>query len=371
MKRRAFLSLLAGGAAAGVAPGLAGRAAAATGEFAGHPDAGGVLTDLTKCIGCRKCEEACSRVNDLPAPAPLDDTAVFEIRRRPEAEVYTVVNRYTVDGKAVFRKAQCMHCQEPACASACFVKAFTRNPDGSVTYDPSLCVGCRYCMVACPFNIPAYTYDRALSPVVTKCTMCRPRLQEGKIPGCVEACPTGALVYGKRRDLIALARKRIAEHPGRYVDHIYGEHEMGGTAWLTISGVNFAETGLREDLGTRAAGEYTAGVLGALPMVVGFWPIVLGGAYLMSRSRDESAAQEREAAVKAAVEEERRRGEAAAQKAEAAAQKALEKAVEAARKETEERLAAERAAQEQAAEAAQDAAPENASADNEGERHDR
>ena len=361
MKRRAFLSLLTGSAAAGMTAALpVAKAQAAGGEFPGYPDSNAVLTDLTKCIGCRKCEDACSQVNNLPAPVSLDDRSVFDLKRRTEADQFTVVNRYTVDGKDIYRKIQCMHCQEPACATACFVKAFTKNPDGSVTYDPTLCVGCRYCMVSCPFNIPAYTYNKALSPVVRKCTMCHDRQLEGKLPGCVEACPTGALIFGKRKDLLAIARKRIMENPGKYVDHIYGEHEMGGTAWLTISGVKFEDVAMREDLGTKAAAEYTTGVLGALPMVVGFWPIVLGGAYFMNKRKEEIAKEEQEAAVKAAVEEERLRGEAAAKKAldKAAsdAKRERDKAVEAARKETREQVLAEQAAE--AGEAAQDSAAE-------------
>ncbi len=364
MKRRAFLSLLTGSAAAGMATALpVAKAQASGGEFGGYPDSNAVLTDLTKCIGCRKCEEACSQVNDLPAPTSLEDRSVFDVKRRTGADSFTVVNQYAVGGKTIYRKMQCMHCQEPACATACFVKAFTKNPDGSVTYNPARCVGCRYCMVACPFNIPAYTYDKVLNPVVRKCTMCHSRQQEGKLPGCVEACPTGALVFGKRKDLLAIARKRILDNPGRYVDHIYGEHEMGGTAWLTISGVDFASVGMREDLGTRPAAEYTTGVLGALPMVVGFWPIVLGGAYYMNKRKEEIAKEEQSAAVASAVEEERLRGEAAARKAldKAAgeAKRERDKAVEAARKETREQVLAEQAA------AAADATP-NSSKEKEG-----
>jgi len=356
MKRRDFLSLLSVGAAAGAASVLPSKAQAAGGEFKGYPESNAILTDLTKCIGCRKCEEACSVVNDLPAPAKLGDTGIFDKKRRTKASSFTVVNRYAVGGKDVFRKIQCMHCQEPACATACFVKAFTKNPDGSVTYNPAYCVGCRYCMVACPFNIPAYDYNKALDPQVRKCTMCHSRQQEGKLPGCVEACPTGALIFGKRKDILEIARKRIAEHPERYINHIYGEHEMGGTAWLTISGVDFSKVGMREDLGSKAAAEYTTGVLGALPMVVGFWPVVLGGAYYMNKRRDEIAREEQEVAVAAAVEEERQRVEALSQKAmeKAAkdAQRDKERAVEAAKKEVREQMLAEEKAKQPAADEA-------------------
>ena len=341
MKRRAFLSMLTGTGAAGAASMLAPSAArAAGGEFPGYPDSNGVLTDVTKCIGCRRCEEACSKVNHLPAPASVDDTSVMNTIRRPSAVAWTVVNRYGDDNGVQYRKTQCMHCLEPACASACFVKAFTKNPDGSVTYDASLCVGCRYCMVACPFNIPGYTYNKVLAPVVQKCTMCHDRQQQGLIPGCVEVCPTGALLFGKRKDLLKIAHQRINEHPERYIDHVYGEHEMGGTAWLTLSNVRFEEVGLREDLGTKAAGEYTAGILGVVPMVVGFWPVLLGGAYFITKRKEEIAAEEQAEAVSSAVAAERERCESAARqasdKAAKTAAKELERAVEAAKKEARE-----------------------------------
>ena len=176
------------------------------------------------CIGCRKCESACNTVNELPAPQkPFDDLTVLEQKRRTTAKTYTVVNQFSqarAGGAPVFVKKQCNHCLEPACASACFVKAFTKNPDGSVTYDASLCVGCRYCIIACPFEIPAYEYDEPWTPRVMKCTMCHPRISEGKLPGCVQACPTEALVFGRRTDLIRVARQRIDTYPDRYVDHI-------------------------------------------------------------------------------------------------------------------------------------------------------
>ena len=164
MNRRSFLTLM-GGLGIGSALGGAKSASAAGGTFHGYPDGNGVLHDTTLCIGCRRCEQACNKVNDLPKPEkPFTDLNVLNEKRRTTAKEWTVVNKYrpaSLD-KDVFRKTQCMHCEEPACASACFVKAFTKNPDGSVTYDPTLCVGCRYCMVACPFNIPGYTYDLSL-----------------------------------------------------------------------------------------------------------------------------------------------------------------------------------------------------------------
>ena len=300
MNRRTFLALLGG---TGLTTALGDGRTASAASFPGHPGSNGVLHDTTLCIGCRKCEAACSKVNDLPKPEkPFDDLKVTHTRRRTTATAWTVVNQYDVPGKSpVFRKLQCLHCEEPACASACFVKAFKKNPDGSVTYDESLCVGCRYCMVACPFNIPGYTYNKALNPLVQKCTLCHPRLEQGLLPGCVEACPSGAIVFGKRKDLIRMAWERINAHPGRYRNHVYGEHEMGGTAWMTISAAPFTAVGLDEKLGDQAAGEYTKGVLGAVPMVVGIWPVLLGGAYAISKRKAQVAAEEQAEAVQSAV----------------------------------------------------------------------
>ncbi len=302
MERRTFLKLLGG---TGLGAAVPSTAKAASGkEFTGYPDASGVLFDATKCIGCRKCEAACNVVNEMPEPErPFDDLKVLDERRRTDFSTYTVVNKYSpVSGRPpVFVKNQCNHCQEPACASACFVKAFTKTPTGAVIYNEKVCVGCRYCMIACPFSVPTYEYHSALNPRVRKCTLCDPRLLEGKLPGCVEACPKEALIFGKRSELIKIARRRIENEPGKYVDHIYGEHEMGGTNWLYLSGAPFEKIGLREDLGTTSAPEYTAGALAAVPVVVGLWPVLLTGVYVVSKRKDRVAREEREEAVREAV----------------------------------------------------------------------
>ncbi|MCJ2164796.1 MULTISPECIES: sulfate respiration complex iron-sulfur protein HmcB [unclassified Pseudodesulfovibrio] len=309
MLRRTFLGLLG---AAGASVALPVSATAGGKKFGPHPDTKGVLFDATRCIGCRKCELACNEVNELPAPdMPFDDLTVLETRRRTDEKTYTVVNKYQGKTGPVFRKSQCNHCLEPACASACFVKAFKKEPNGAVTYDASVCVGCRYCMVACPFSIPAYEYDEPLTPRVMKCTMCAPRLAEGKLPGCVEKCPKEALTFGPRAELIKIARERINTYPERYVDHVYGEHEMGGTSWMYISGEPFSEIGLREDLGTQSAPELTAGALAAVPIVVGLWPVLLGGIYAVTQRNAKIANDERVAAVKDAL---KRAGEKAEQK---------------------------------------------------------
>jgi formate dehydrogenase beta subunit len=212
----------------------------------------GCLVDLTRCIGCRKCEEACNRVNALPPPdRSFEDLTLLDKKRRPDERTYTVVNRY-VAGKIdardqlmpSFVKLQCMHCQDPACASACIVGALTKKENGTVHYDVAKCIGCRYCMVACPFEIPAYEYHDPITPRVMKCTFCYERVHnENKLPGCVEICPVEALTFGRRKDLIKVARQRIKSSPGLYIDHIYGEKEVGGTSWMYLSGVPFEKLG--------------------------------------------------------------------------------------------------------------------------------
>ena len=301
MKRRQFLGLLG---AAGITATLGTTAQAAAGKnYDGHPDTKGVLFDATRCIGCRKCESGCNKVNKLKAPAkPFEDLTVLDTVRRTDETNYTVVNKYQGKNGPVFRKAQCNHCMEPACASVCFVRAFTKNPDGSVTYDASVCVGCRYCMVACPFNVPTYEYNDPLTPKVIKCTMCHPQISSGELsaPGCVSACPKEALTYGKRQDLIDIARARVKKNPERYINHIYGEKEMGGTSWMYISGASFTDIGLREDLGNTSVPAMTSGPLSVVPMVAALWPAFLGGVWAINKRKEKVAEEEQKAAVKAA-----------------------------------------------------------------------
>lgn len=339
--RRKFFGWLSGAAGGSVALATASAHGASNSEFAGYPGSFGVLHDTTKCIGCRKCEEACNEVNKMDAPKiPFDDLTVLDQNRRTSADTHTVVNRFDT----VFAKQQCNHCLEPACASACFVKAFKKDRTGAVTYDASLCVGCRYCMVACPFNIPTYEYDEPLTPRVMKCTLCLPRIQEGKLPGCVEICPKEALLFGKREDLIKQARVRIQKYPDQYVDHIYGEHEMGGTSWLYLASVPFSKIGMREDLGTRSAPELTSGALSAVPMVVGLWPVLLTGVYAISKRKEKIAEEEKaEAVALAKAEKDQEKSEAVSQlkekmtkEREKAIQSAVKKALDEAAKSAEE-----------------------------------
>jgi Fe-S-cluster-containing dehydrogenase component len=240
MKRRSFLAVLAG--AGGLLPG---RPSDASTEVENDPL--GVLVDVDKCIGCRKCEWACNQANHLPVQ-PLEafeDKSVFQEMRRPGPGNYTVVNEFLdSNGAHPLRvKVQCMHCNHPACRSACLVTAFQKEETGAVTYDPWRCMGCRYCMVACPFQIPAYEYEDAFSPEIRKCTFCSERIAEGGNPACVEICPPQCLIFGRRSKLLELAHRRIGAEPGRYVPHVYGEHEAGGTSWLYIASRPFEELG--------------------------------------------------------------------------------------------------------------------------------
>lgn len=331
MLRRTFLGLLGTG---GITAAL-GQSAHAAGnkQFDGYSGSFGVLFDATRCIGCRKCEAACNKVNELPGPArPFDDLKVLDLRRRTDAKTYTVVNRYdNIPGAPgpVFRKFQCNHCLEPACASACFVRAFTKTAQGAVTWDPSVCVGCRYCMIACPFEVPAYEYDEPLTPRIMKCTMCYPHIASGKlqVPGCVGACPNESLVYGRRSDLLRVARERIHSYPNRYINHIYGEREMGGTSWLYLSGVPFREIGMREDLGTASAPELTSGALSVVPVVAVAWPALLTGIYAISKRKDKVAREEQEKMLLEAREKARVELNQALTRAEVEKKAAMEKAV--------------------------------------------
>ena len=252
LNRRNFFKL-AGVAGAGVL--ATGAKTAEAWESKAPKDPFGCLVDLSRCVGCRKCEQGCNEVNKLlPPERPFDDMLLLNEKRRPEANSFTVVNRYFT-GKSdeqdhllpTYVKIQCMHCQDPACVSACLVGALTKKENGTVHYDVSKCIGCRYCMVACPFEIPAYEYFDPLTPRVRKCTFCFERIEkEGGVPGCAAICPVEAITFGKRSNLLDQARTRMKKDPARYIDHIYGEHEVGGTSWLYLSDVEFNKVDLHD-----------------------------------------------------------------------------------------------------------------------------
>ena len=270
--------------------GLAGVAAAATALPESNVDAheigsdgiefSGVLVDTTRCIGCRQCEIACAEAHDLPVPDVINDEAL-EAERVTQPDQWTVVNRYETDEGEIFVKKQCMHCGQAACAAACLTNAMEKTHEGPVVWDGNKCMGCRYCMLACPFNIPKFEYD-SINPRIRKCIMCNERLERGEEPACVEACPADALMFGKKADLMQIARVRIYSHPDKYVHHIYGEREVGGTAWFYLASVPFDQLGFRTDLGTKPFPEYTREFLYAVPVVFFGLPTLLVGLRLMA-----------------------------------------------------------------------------------------
>jgi formate dehydrogenase iron-sulfur subunit len=277
ISRRGFLEVAAIGAGAAAA----GRARAATVPADTAKDSPGVLVDTTLCVGCRACEAACAEANGNPPPAEGD---VFSKRRETTETAFTVVNQ--VEGTTNrFAKRQCMHCISPACASACPVRAMDKKPEGPVTYDPTNCLGCRYCMIACPFDVPKYEYGSNV-PRVRKCSFCAERQAAGLRPACTEVCPSGALTFGRRGDLLEIAKTRIYTNPGKYVHHVYGEHEAGGTSWLYIADVPLEKLALRSGTPEKDVPSLVAGALGAPPFVMTLWPPLLMGIYMFSKRRE-------------------------------------------------------------------------------------
>jgi len=326
--RRGFI-----GGAVGALIGSGAAEAGTVKHFEGYPGRYGLLHDTTLCVGCRSCEFACAAVNDLPAPErPLDDMEVFETTRRTTDTALTVVNRYVepTDGEPpVYRKLQCMHCNEPCCATVCPVHAFEKTPEGPVLYNPEVCMGCRYCIMACPYNALAYQYDDPLTPKVMRCTMCYPRIKEGLVPGCAEACPMGAITFGEREQLLEVARERIRKYPERYADHIYGENEFGGTSWLVLAGASFEKLDLLPGVTYEPLPAIATSYLGVVPLVITIYPGLLLGMYAFSKRQKAVAAEEKREAVSTALTE-----------AEEASQQKLAAASERAKKDQERAVAA-------------------------------
>lgn len=237
----------------------------------------GLLIDFTKCIGCGACMEGCRDANDLP-PSPREPDKL-------DSKNFTVVLAHEREGgDPVYSRRLCMHCEDPACVSVCPVGAMTKRPDGPVVYDSGLCFGCRYCMMACPFQVPTYNWESP-APTIHKCILCFPRLDEGQEPACAAACPTGATRFGPRDVLLRIAKERLQSHPDLYAPHIYGEHEVGGTGVLMLSPVPFEELGFRSDLPHEALPELTWVVQEKIPNVVLTGSVFLGGLYWVINRR--------------------------------------------------------------------------------------
>jgi formate dehydrogenase iron-sulfur subunit len=236
-----------------------------------------MLYDATVCVGCNACTMACRQWNGTTPET--DARQLYDAPTELSADTFTLIQLYKGEnGEASFVKRQCMHCVDPACVSGCPVHALQKTSDGPVIYNLDRCIGCRYCQYVCPFHVPRFEWDVARFPVVAKCHFCyESRIQKGiGGPACADRCPTGALIWGKRGDLLAEARKRISENPGKYVDHIYGEDDAGGTSVLYLSAVPFENLGL-EDLGTRPIPEVSEGTANlVLPGILVGGPLLLG-----------------------------------------------------------------------------------------------
>ncbi len=247
----------------------------------------GLLYDATLCIGCLECESGCAAANGLP----YDDTIAAE-KKASEHKFTYVKAVQSAEGEDKYMRHLCMHCSDPACASVCPVAALTKTAEGPVVYDEDKCMGCRYCMIACPFGVPKYEWS-SLTPAVKKCTGCFERVKAGKQTACTEACPTGATMSGERTALIAEAQKRIRENPSGYDPHIFGVEEVGGTSTLFLSSVPFEQFGLKGSYPAEPMPMLTFKALSKIPSIVTTGAVLLGGVYWITNRRDEVARVER------------------------------------------------------------------------------
>jgi formate dehydrogenase iron-sulfur subunit len=235
-----------------------------------------ILVDITKCIGCRSCEQACKQLHGFPT----------ETEAKLSTTAFTVIEEH---GDRYVRRL-CMHCQDPACASACLVGALKKTAAGPVTYDGGKCIGCRYCLVACPFSVPRYEWTKRV-PYVKKCDMCAERQAKGQPPACVEACPTGASIVGWRDEMLELGQRTVLNDP-RYVKHLYGSEEAGGTSVFFISDVPFEKLGFVAPP-RQAMPALSAAALGDVPTVVLVGGSLLAGLYWITERRNEVVRAER------------------------------------------------------------------------------
>jgi Fe-S-cluster-containing dehydrogenase component len=287
MNRRLFLNTLG---VAGASTVVAGGGEAEASTVVAPPNAYGVLVDTTLCAGCRNCEVVCAETNGLQVP-DIDDESALEAERATSETQWTVVNRYETEAGEVFRKTQCMHCIQPACAAACLTKAMLKTDEGPVIWREDKCMGCRYCMISCPFDAPKFEYHSAV-PKIQKCVMCWDRIREGGQPACVENCPGEALTFGKRPELIREARRRIHTAPDEYHDHIYGEHEAAGSGFLYIGAVPPEQLGLRTNVRTDSYPELTKGFLYSVPLILTLWPALLLALSRATRKEEEIAVRQ-------------------------------------------------------------------------------
>lgn len=265
ISRRTFLKGSAAGVgalAAAAVPVIGADAAAGTAE-----DSASMLYDSTICVGCRACQVACKKRNGLAHET--DESGLYEMPHDLDSKTWTLIKLYKDASAMSFIKNQCMHCIHAACVSVCPVGALEKLPSGPVIYHQERCIGCRYCMAACPFHIPKTEWEKPL-PFIQKCDFCADLQAKGEHPRCGAVCPTGALIYGTRSTMLEIARNRLVSE-GSYVQHIYGEKEAGGTAMLYISDLDFAKLGFPIQSDTSLPDltwPYMQGVLGVIGVMV-------------------------------------------------------------------------------------------------------
>ncbi|MBN2326619.1 MAG: 4Fe-4S dicluster domain-containing protein [Candidatus Omnitrophica bacterium] len=240
----------------------------------------GILTDITKCVGCGKCVDGCTAANDLP-PGSVKQ---YQTRDGLSGERFTSVLHVDKNGQNRFVRKQCRHCLEPACASACIVGALHTTETGAVVYEEGKCIGCRYCMMACPFGIPRYEWAEAI-PYVRKCSLCYERIKQGGAPACVEACPEKATIFGERDELLAIAKDRIDKHPDQYIGKVFGEKEIGGTSVMYISDIPLDFLAWKPDLGDNPLPQYTWAALNKVPGVALGMAAAMTGIYWIIERR--------------------------------------------------------------------------------------
>lgn len=246
VSRRDLLKSLGAGSVA-VAAGAAAVGTAEASSAAPQPrqDAIAMLYDATVCIGCKACVAACTTANGLIPDTTLSG-GIWQMPRDLNDQTKNIILLYREGETHSFVKRQCMHCNDPACVAGCPFKALTKEKYGIVEWDGSKCIGCRYCEISCPFDVPRFEWSK-FNPKIVKCEFCNHRLAEGKEPACTEVCPVNAVIFGTRKQLLAEAKNRIAKSPGKYYqDRVYGEGDLGGTQVLYLSHVPFAKLGLPE-----------------------------------------------------------------------------------------------------------------------------
>ena len=235
-----------------------------------------LLFDQSQCIGCGACEQACQSEHEQSPHKP----------DKLDHQSFTWVEDL---GNDQYARHLCMSCEHPTCVSVCPVAALEKKPEGPVTWDGSRCMGCRYCMMACPFGIPTYEWDSA-NPRIRKCDMCVHRVTEGLPTACASICPTGATNFGPREMMLKEARRRLDKYPDRYVDGIYGEKEAGGTSVLMLLAQPAKDSGLPDNVPQKDMPHLTWQVLEKLPQIIPVWGTFLGGMYWLG-SRKEAVAK--------------------------------------------------------------------------------